>query len=490
MRRSRRSWSLSDAQSAASISRTVSPRGALARLRTERHGQSAILLAAGLLARSMESISPKWRALTLDISVSNPPKRALGPQRFANGEIHDWYRLVLGFSDHLVAGLIAEFELSFGDNVLDPFCGTGTTLIECMKRGINAWGLDANPSSCFAAGVKTTWSLQQSKLASILPYITTRFRKIRDLPNLSSDAFYSYCSTSGMLERRWLTKSAALDATALKRAIDRSKWPKKYKNICLLAAMNELVHRVSNVKFGPELYCSPTKTTAKMLDSFKRHMSKVPVDLANTRGLVRGKIKVFDFDSRSITLDLIDGPSNGFDAIICSPPYPTEHDYTRNSRLELAFLEHVIDSESLRAIKKRMIRSHTKGIYQEDKDRDSVAGNSEINEVANEIAKRAKKKKYGFARLYSTVLKEYFGGMYRHFQSAFGVLRPGGHCAYVVGDQASYFQVPVKTAQHLANVATAVGFEVLEIRKWRHRASTTSRGLLDENILILKKPVN
>jgi hypothetical protein len=38
-----------------------------------------------------------------------------------NGEVHNWYRLRLGYSDHLVSKLLDEFSLTSDDRVLDPF---------------------------------------------------------------------------------------------------------------------------------------------------------------------------------------------------------------------------------------------------------------------------------------------------------------------------------------------------------------------------------
>lgn len=40
--------------------------------------------------------------------------------------------------------------------VLDPFCGTGTSLVEANLRGISAIGLDLNPLACLIARTKTT----------------------------------------------------------------------------------------------------------------------------------------------------------------------------------------------------------------------------------------------------------------------------------------------------------------------------------------------
>lgn len=69
--------------------------------------------------------------------------------------VHEWYRFVLSFPPHLVRAYIERFGLSSEQWVFDPFCGTGTTLVECKKLGIPSIGLEANPVVHFAAQVKT-----------------------------------------------------------------------------------------------------------------------------------------------------------------------------------------------------------------------------------------------------------------------------------------------------------------------------------------------
>ena len=58
---------------------------------------------------------------------------------------HNWYRFVLSFPPHLVRDYLARFQIRPGHTVLDPFCGTGTVLVECKKQGIGSVGIEAHP---------------------------------------------------------------------------------------------------------------------------------------------------------------------------------------------------------------------------------------------------------------------------------------------------------------------------------------------------------
>ena len=77
---------------------------------------------------------------------------------------HDWYRFVLSFPPHLVREYINRFELGANACVLDPFCGTGTTIVECKKIRIASVGVEAHPMSHFASATKINWSPDPDKL--------------------------------------------------------------------------------------------------------------------------------------------------------------------------------------------------------------------------------------------------------------------------------------------------------------------------------------
>lgn len=89
--------------------------------------------------------------LALAFSGASLPESPLGSiNRENNGRankldsqdraFHDWYRFVLSYPPHLVRDYLEDFGLDSSHTVLDPFCGTGTTLVEVQtKRHQGGW---------------------------------------------------------------------------------------------------------------------------------------------------------------------------------------------------------------------------------------------------------------------------------------------------------------------------------------------------------------
>jgi hypothetical protein len=430
-------------------------------------------------------------------------------QIFLNGEIHHWYKMVWGYSDHLVCEILHRFDLRTHDRVIDPFCGAGTTLIECLKQDIAVDGIDANPAAVFAARVKTNWKLDGDHLADLLTQLDgTRHRYEGSNRKYESDPSSKYLESAGLINRGWISRKPLQRALAIKRGISCLRTTSNYRDALFLALLSELVTGTANIRFGPELYCVEKKRDHDVFSGFAKRVKQMATELSilktferqllpNSSGVEfsldgKGKesrrrfktVTVFRGDARDVTRALgKKGSQRKYHGVICSPPYPAEHDYTRNSRLELAFLEEVTSLDSLRAHKRTMIRSHTKNIYHDDCDSACVAEVGDINRLSKQIDEAVADKTHGFARLYSTVVRNYFGGMSRHFSTLKPHLVSGARCAYVVGDQ-RYAGVGVPTAQLLASIAERAGFKVEEVKEWRVKRSS-SRHETKENILLL-----
>ena len=139
-------------------------------------------------------------------------------------------------------------------------------------------------------------------------------------------------------------------------------------------------------------------------------------------------------------------------------------------------------------MKRGLLRSNTRGVYKGDDDDQWLSDHGEIERIAERIEKRrvALGKTSGFERMYPRVTKLYFGGMQRHLADLRKILRPGARLAYVVGDQASYLRVMIRTGRLLAEIAKSLGYEVLKIDLFRTRLATATREQLREEVLVLR----
>jgi hypothetical protein len=69
-----------------------------------------------------------------------------------------------------------------------------------------------------------------------------------------------------------------------------------------------------------------------------------------------------------------------------------------------------------------------------------------------------------------------------------GVLCSGAQLAYVVGDQASYLRVMIRTGQLLAEIAQELGYELVRIDLFRTRFATATKEQLREEVVVLRWP--
>ena len=210
-----------------------------------------------------------------------------------------------------------------------------------------------------------------------------------------------------------------------------------------LALATALVSGIGNLHFGPEVGVGRIQEDAPVVDPWLERVRRMADDLAALRAQADTAATVHLADSREAEARL--EPSS-IDAVITSPPYPNEKDYTRTTRLESVLLGLVRSRQELRGLKQGLVRSNTRSVYKADTDDALVAEHEGIQRIARRIEERRIElgKTSGFERQYARVTKLYFGGMVRHLAGRRSRLRPGARLAYVVGDQASYLRVMIR----------------------------------------------
>ncbi|MDO9120601.1 MAG: DNA methyltransferase, partial [Anaerolineaceae bacterium] len=259
--------------------------------------------------------------------------------------VHDWYRFVLSYPPQLVRKYLSDFNIDSSKKVLDPFCGTGTTNVECKLLNIENIGIEANPFPYFASKVKTNWNINPKRLISNSQYIANvAISEIKKTGYLDGQ----YTELTG---DELFTLSEASEKLLITNSI--SPLP-KHKSIILLncirrLADRELVHhqelafakalvfQTSNLVFGPEVGVGRIKQDVPIVFNWLNEIIKIAYDIQSINDNST-QTDIYQIDSRELSLYL---EPKSIDAVITSPPYPNEKDYTRTTRLESVFLNFI-----------------------------------------------------------------------------------------------------------------------------------------------------
>jgi hypothetical protein len=429
-------------------------------------------------------------------SLDNANGNKLQPQDRA---IHDWYRFVLSFPPHLVRDCFQRIGVEAGACVLDPFAGTGTTLVEAKQRGLRGVGLESHPMGHFACTVKTDWAVDPARLISEAERVAeataaalgrkSLFRGCLALFEDETDPASSPLRTLPPEQQALLLKNSISPrplhkALVLRDQIETLASP-RIRGHLLLALAKTVVEDASNLHFGPEVGLGEIREDAPVLESWLEHVYAMACDL---RQVPHPNAEAVAFRADARCPSVLEHHS--VDIVITSPPYPNEKDYTRTTRLETVLLGFLKTKEDLRRLKAMLLRSNTRNIYKGDDDDQWVSPFESVQRLAAAIEERRHElgKTSGFERLYHRVTKHYFGGLAKHLANQRALLRPNARLAYVVGDQASFFRVMIRTGQILAEIAEYFGYRVEGIELFRTRLATATRSALREEIVWLTWP--
>jgi hypothetical protein len=287
------------------------------------------------------------------ISSSN---NAINP---ADRAFHDWYRFVLSYPPHLVRDYLNDFDLDQQSEILDPFCGTGTTIVEAKLNRIKAIGLEANPFPYFASTVKTNWDTLPEALQSFATQVSED--TYAELVDQGIDDQRLFCESNVELKtldkqaRRALIKNS-ISPLRLHKTLVLLEQINRFQNTPLhkygvLALGNALLATIGNLRFGPEVGVGKVKKDALVVAAWMHEIRKMIGDLKLVSDKNYPPTTVFLADARE-PAKMVE--ENSIDAVITSPPYPNEKDYTRTTRLESVVLGFFEDMAQLRGFKKNI----------------------------------------------------------------------------------------------------------------------------------------
>jgi len=209
-------------------------------------------------------------------------------------------------------GQVARDYLPKSGLILDPYCGSGTTLLEAAILGLSTVGTDCNPIAVL---------ISQCKLCNPSPKdLDLLSRIIQDL-NSYHDEEFEIADFEG--KDHWFTKQAQFEIGAIKKHIGALK---KGSPAFLIAGttLSAIVNRISN-QDGETRYARIDKNHERgyTIQLFLKKLQKV-ISSFDERGFLNYESsQVFLTDIKQ-KIPLADGV---VDCIITSPPYANTMDY-------------------------------------------------------------------------------------------------------------------------------------------------------------------
>ncbi len=209
---------------------------------------------------------------------------------------------------------------TYAKTLFDPYCGSGTSLVEANVKGINAAGTDLNPLARLIAETKTTPIDIQTLNLYLKDFNNYTFNFQFGIQNYDSIVLPKFTNID-----YWFNNSAKKKLSIIKNYIDHVE-PREIRKY-FLTAFSETVRESSLTKKGEFKLVRIPKEKIKQYnpDSFRIMLSKL---LRNKAGLIdfmkvkqnNSISKIYDFNTvNNIPTDII--PDNSIDIVITSPPY-------------------------------------------------------------------------------------------------------------------------------------------------------------------------
>jgi tRNA G10 N-methylase Trm11 len=382
----------------------------------------------------------------------------LGPLVSPHGNqqipIHNWYAYKHGYSRELAAYLINKFDLSEGSWVLDPFCGSGTTLLTCKELGINALGFDILPFSVFLTNVK----ISDYDVADLERQLTLFTGSTREASNLTK-----MCLPDIPLVKKAFRPEVEKRLLELKSTINAISDP-KVRAFFNLGFLN-ILESVSNTsKAGGFLRLVQRDVNPNIIESMFLEKIKLMLEdvIEHNRFKKDETVSVVAAigDARKLST------KQKFDAVITSPPYPNRHDYTRIYALEMAF-DFVTTNEELKDIRYQTIRSHVEAR------RKYEAAGYRKPEVLDSMIEEIRHNGTNNPQVIG-MIEGYFEDMYLALSEISRCLKNKGRVGLVVSN-VRFAGVNIPVDELLSEIGLQVGLMPIEIWAVRYRGNSSQQ---------------
>jgi DNA methylase len=250
------------------------------------------------------------------------------PERERTKHVHRLHPYLGKFVPQLVERLLERYVVE-GGRVLDPFAGSGTTLVQALESGYDATGIDIAAFNCLLMRVKTC--------------SYDAFRLEKELREAHARRGRSTERARGYL-RTWYAPRAAQELLHFRRLADEFEHRDVLRVVLARAARSARLTRHDDLDFprAPQTdayWCNKHRRECRPVGEADKFIARYLLDtlerlkaFQKVRERDRGAF-VLHGDARDVELD---GP---YDGVLTSPPYPGLIDYHEQHRYAYELLE-------------------------------------------------------------------------------------------------------------------------------------------------------
>ena len=266
---------------------------------------------------------------------------------------HGFHRYVGRFPSHLIRAIINYFGANSNDVILDPFCGSGTTLVEARMLGTKGIGIEISPLSAMMSRVKSQFPNNGLQVSALLTELSLFYNKtwqefvcgrsfesipIDEILNRDGNSIPSFPNVE-----RWFTKEALLGTSILVEYIMQKEG---YIRDFLTIALSSKMRSIGNVDVDVVRaeYRKEPRKDVDVLKLVTKQIQKMSLAINDTLHACKSTI------SNSTDIEVIEGsvtdvllPPKSISFIITSPPYGVESlSYLRTHLLSFRALESIL----------------------------------------------------------------------------------------------------------------------------------------------------
>jgi tRNA G10 N-methylase Trm11 len=365
----------------------------------------------------------------------------------------------------------------------DPYCGTGSSLVEGLLEGLDVFGTDINPLARLIAESKTDYSINPDDLSNEIANFQV---------NIYSKGFKVNIPEIRNVET-WFKGEVLEPLGKIRHYVDEIQ--DTHIRRFFQVAFSETVRESSNTRKGEfKLFrYAPEKLKTHSPDPYKIMLSKLERNFRGytqfnemmkklgkaPKATILGLNSVYDIPSKEL-------PEDSVDIVVTSPPYGDSHTtvaYGQYSRLSSEWLS-LINGENID--NKLMGGKKLKEL--------PVFPSRDLNAAIQLI--------YGSKPARALEVASFYSDLYSSIKNVSKLIRKGGYACYVVGNR-TVNSVLLPTSIAIRDFFEANGFEYVttHIREIPNKrmpkrnspsnvAGETSSTMLNEHIVVMNNPKN